>query len=523
MKYHSWSKENRIYIAICISFYLITQSGLYAQSVFKIPGKVEDFANYSSLEQCHALMHRLANREHSVSDSLSFDSLLSATQRKPYLLSTDSKESIAKCVEKFTVGEIIRIDSLRAAKDDREVFSLAIKLFSTLDDLNMLEQLIDVSMDTKDWKNYSEISTAFSHYLENPLQVSPQAGKEDSLVRALEDKYLISYIKNNSDSFDLQIKYIDILRNRLSQKLRNDDIASALNASNNLLEAINNALANPEDSLSSDYQTRLRRYKITPIYLQYRDSLLNSLRSSGLSGYIASLNRIRENIGVDTLEHNSFFVDKMFDAKGFIGYRRDSTVWKSAGSEANGIVNDPYKLVHPGKINAIYFLPALCRRIKWIPAQKRKYHRVNNMGCWRSYYEIRQMSSSYPEIEITIVTATVGHFDELALPDPYEEADLIRKAWHEYHKLPANILVEYTPKINLIPPDNRRLDDWSESNLTKIKEVIGKTQNEFSSLVLVSPEGSILRRNYWSIPGVEFKEFLNTYYSWWIDHNKAAK
>lgn len=79
-------------------------------------------------------------------------------------------------------------------------------------------------------------------------------------------------------------------------------------------------------------------------------------------------------------------------------------------------------------------------------------------GCWTLYSALRRLGTRYPELEITLVSRTLGHMGDLAPPSPSEEADTLRSQWLERQRIPAALAVTATDFWRLPAPDRRRVD-----------------------------------------------------------------
>jgi hypothetical protein len=79
--------------------------------------------------------------------------------------------------------------------------------------------------------------------------------------------------------------------------------------------------------------------------------------------------------------------------------------------------------------------------------------------CWESYGVLRRIAARFPSLDVTVMTQTRGALGAYLTNDSIQEAELIRSLWHDYHKLPVNIGVSYTPFFRIQKPDNRRIDN----------------------------------------------------------------
>lgn len=110
----------------------------------------------------------------------------------------------------------------------------------------------------------------------------------------------------------------------------------------------------------------------------------------------------------------------------------------------------------PGRMSFMVFLRDGCR----IEGQSghedmRPYQRSQ---CWAAYGVLRRVKKAFPQLDVTVVTQTLGVFGSKLMIDSLEEIKAIQSQWHSFHNLPVNLAIVYTGYWRLPPPDSRRID-----------------------------------------------------------------
>jgi hypothetical protein len=72
-------------------------------------------------------------------------------------------------------------------------------------------------------------------------------------------------------------------------------------------------------------------------------------------------------------------------------------------------------------------------------------------------YKFKRLKQRFPELEVTVMTQTVGHFGPLLTPSTFQEGELHSKRLLDFWQLPITLGVEKTPFWRLMnPPEDRR-------------------------------------------------------------------
>ncbi len=86
-------------------------------------------------------------------------------------------------------------------------------------------------------------------------------------------------------------------------------------------------------------------------------------------------------------------------------------------------------------------------------------NRCLERGCWTEYTILQRLHRQFPEINIQLVARTQGYFSIMAPPAPAEEAELMRRLWQDFARIPGRLAVTVTPFFRLPGLDRRRIDE----------------------------------------------------------------
>lgn len=126
-----------------------------------------------------------------------------------------------------------------------------------------------------------------------------------------------------------------------------------------------------------------------------------------------------------------------------------------------------------GRISLIYFMNNSCPTI----------------NCWESYASLNRIYKAFPELEITIVTQTLGFFQNQVPPPPEVEARLYKQWLLDFHKLPAVLAVSETAFWRLHEPDRRRINEPTEN---RVNYTFGQWQPTGRVGYLIDDSGKVI-------------------------------
>ena len=105
----------------------------------------------------------------------------------------------------------------------------------------------------------------------------------------------------------------------------------------------------------------------------------------------------------------------------------------------------------PGRVSLVVFVPSrACARV---PEADDEMYR----NCADLLMPLARLTRRFPEVEVTVVARTLGYFHYLKVPDPAEEAQLIRR-WLDAYGVRAALAVTNTDYWRLPNHDRRRID-----------------------------------------------------------------
>lgn len=487
-----------------------------AQVRFVVPSDtITDFNQYDRIETCHALSKRMARHLTIKQDSIDIKKQIFVSE--PVDSTSDLlRSSVRECMRKFHIPSIAFHDSVSRTST---IIPTAIKLYFQGNWKDRFLLMVDSVMDdSKNSSNgYRAYTMAFSSIRSAIGAVRPT---DHTLVAHLEDKYVIPRILMAKDTGDVAAagEYYRIMLRRIEHRYK-DSLGKGGQEYRQLAglmkEDLDSHTGGDESSEAASIRINLRQVyeKINFI------SALDSLRSTGPDGYF---NALRLNYSLAGLSDSSELGNGLgyaWTPLAFIGFRYGGDVWYSdSASGTDKPENKEYPLMSTEAPQLILFLSALCRdEHRLLPTWARRS--VRSRDCWDKYAYVKWFHKRYPDIPVTIITSTTGHYDELAVPDPYQEAELIKEALWSFHNLPANIVIYHTDYFTMFDPDRRR-QDLDDANLRRYKEIpgISSSLEELPlGAVLLGSDGRIITHIALGWGSVKrTREIVDPYYSWYM-------
>lgn len=139
----------------------------------------------------------------------------------------------------------------------------------------------------------------------------------------------------------------------------------------------------------------------------------------------------------------------------------------------------------PGRISLVVFLPGNCMsygssettsRIGW---------------CAHQFAQLHRLTERFPDLDVTIVAQTRGHFYYEPPPSPREEAEWIRQ-WMKGNDVPGAIAVSTSPFWRLPSPDDRRIDQFEKAPNVKSYRFNGIWRPMNGMRILIDQDGRIV-------------------------------
>lgn len=505
----------RFVIVLLSGSYFCVAAAADAQVTFITPSdSITDFNQYDRIETCHALSKRMAKQLAAKLDSVGIKRQI--FQSAPVDTTNDLlRWSVGECMRKFHISSVHHHDSVARTNT---IMPTAIKLYyqGNFKDrfLLMIDSIMLGSQEVHD--GYRGHYMAFSSIREAIGAVRP---RDYDLIASLEDKYLMPEIIKAKDTGNIAAatEYYNIMLARVGHKYE-DSIEASLPAYEEVIDSIQRFLSSHPggDTSNETYSTRstLRR-----VYDKINfATALDSLRRRGPDGYFDALRQSQRLAGFSENYELPNGQGYSWTPLAFLGFRYGHDTWYADSTRSTTKPeNKEYPLMSKQTPQLIIFLSALCREehkflISWVRSS------VQSRECWDRYEYIKWFHERYPDIPITIITSTTGNYDELATPDPYQEAELIKEAWWSFHKLPANIVIYHTDYF-IMPEHDQRRQDIDNGNLRSYKEIPGISATLIElplEAILVGSDGRIITTLSLGWGAVKrTKEIVDSYYTWY--------
>ncbi len=418
----------------CLSLIVVTSSAT-SQTLFRQPPRPVDVANYTTIEECRALLDRLQDSV-ARSTPLRIDTFPAATadKFKQHPLPVAVLTMAQRCAAQFPVSAI-------SSDRVRDFLPLLLQAGRDADADTLMTQFLRrhkaFDGDTTDAARIELLAQMLAMYR------NARPARYVSALRLLEPELQHAPV-GSLPRFWLLVKMAEI-------STEQGDSARSRTFT---------ALANAESRMIPNMQT----LKITVGYTRLGVEMLGDLMRQEL------LDSLRLNIQTYIALRRS---DKRF-ASLSAGPPEVATI-KQIGDQVSAIYADFWfpsetttttappvsaKPVRPsaGKTALIVFLGQDCRRSEEAQGgQRRDYRPVADQECFDLYAMLKRVVHRFPSIELTIATQTYGYVWPSGPIEPDVEAGYLRQWWLGFHQLPATLAVTNTPNWFLETPDARRL------------------------------------------------------------------
>lgn len=527
------SKLSRCF-GLLLSGLLLVPDSVMAQAAFIIPSdSISDYSYYNRIETCNAMVNRVAMQLSRKVDSISYRAKIFIAEPID-TTSSVLRWNVQECMERFNISAISEHDSVRKGK--KSILPDAMKLyyqgrhmdrFFALADSVMLEvtgkavkfssiesDIVNNSQRTADSETKGDtvgwwpVVSGFRIIADAIKAVKPV---DFQLLDSLQDKYLIPILLDNKQDLKAYADYVNVLLSRIDRKYA-DSAEAGREEYEDLIVLINRDVGGKVDSDSSDAAIYIRTIKRDIYDKIYHLATLDSLRSRGPDGYFDAL-RVNHRLSgfKDERSFSYGIAEKFFTPLAFRVYNYKGDVWS-----ADSATNEEYNLLQSGRPQIVMSAEALCRNESFHRFPQTWQRGKRTFECWSRYEMIKWIKENYPDIEITLITSTRGHFTNIAYKDPYEEAEVIKDAWWGFHKLPANILIYHTDFFNLGDFDRRRQDlpDENRERYISMKGVSPRVPYIFATLI--APDGRVVTTfdlDYGAVAAAKLK--LDSFYSWY--------
>lgn len=487
-----------------------------AQANFSVPDSTVVLSRYKNVEDCIALGERLRKHYKLRKDSSRYDfeiSLLPEFESAPEI----SVKWMRECTAKFLV-DTAPVDTSPPEIPTRHInWITSLVLGRDFERARLLRarQVSIIPMDSHKWR------AAYRRLLLGiyGMQVRPYSFREVDDV----DRIVLDGMANKGRDLNYFSYRLRILQYQIARRWNRDQRDSATIMAQKLFSLIDSfgITAAERDSLSEENKDQWRGAVLYSLEVLQHYEILDSLRHGGPQSYEKIKRRIWHEAGGDPNRFPPPIGITAGKFKPFMYY--PFSIGKTNEFELSGGANYAMdSLPGPGVITLLINLNNACRnetRVRGFAERD-----IRGGECWFVYGLIRRLKATFPDIDITIVTRTMGLVGSQLTLDSVREANLVRELWQGHHKLPVSVAVSYTPHFRISKPDYRRVDLDSEVDyISKYfkPEICGECK-PMANIFVVSPYGKIMA--YYSLnpyfhPRVEgqIKEILDPLMEWYRD------
>ncbi len=470
----------RLFVLIGISLYAVGQT-IGAQTRFSTRDTVPDISKYVSVEECLAGLDRVIEAE---KFKLSYwaDTVELVGREEFNPTPVPAQKFSSACLAKFN-PDSVNIDTYRlwirlylgAGNDTAALLiaqrKLSLSSWNAVDSSNSRERVID------------GLLYEYSHA--RPFRTE--------LIHSLID----SYIEGRDIPTSLK-SLVSLYFSKARYELLTGDTVASKSWASKILSLIDSI---PHSGNDSEFMKEVAPGSIAAAReIIESESLLDSLRISGHS-YAMLRRSFWKDVTDRSLanEYVRMIGEKASPLVGDFKYSRNGDNFNSL-QNASGIgISSP---AH-GKVSLVVFLYGGCRP-ESPQAGMRSPHAAM---CLDSYTILHRLAKNYPDVEITIVTRTMGYLGELGPLTPEDEAEKMRWWWIENHKLPGTLIIANTEYFKLPGLDRRRIDSPDENvanySYLSSQRASGNIYNK--TVYLVDSDGTILEAG---ILNVQFEKKL---------------
>lgn len=469
-------RQNLIRLLVIVGITLCTIGQTAgAQTRFAKRDTVPDVSKYVTMEDCMIALGRITKSEELKlpywPDTIE---LVGGEELKP--LPVAAQDFTARCIAKFNPDSV-----------DLDSYIYWIRLYLSAGNDKTAQLIAKRIIDLSSWDS-QDSSKLLSRTIGNVLSEYTKAlPRRTELARSLIDFYL----EGANQPISLEHR-VGLYFSKASQELANGDTATARVWANKILSIIDSSANSARDSVFMKKQASSSIAAARDII--ERDVLMDSLRVSG-QAYATLKRSIWKDIpDGPAKEHINMIGEKARPLVGEFIYSRN-------GERLNGPVSlagasSPSTVSYPtsGKVSLVVFLYGGCREESpsiGNPGKERDSYRTM---CLDGYTILHRIAKRYPELDITIVTKTLGYLGWVGPLTPEDEADSLRWLWLENHKLPARLVVANTENFRLPGLDRRRIDHPNENSANYSYLMHQRRGGELrnKTVYLIDSDGTIL-------------------------------
>lgn len=464
-------KLGRLFVLICITLYAVGQT-VGAQTRFASRDTTPDISKYGLIEECIAGFHRVLRAEEiKLPDWRDTIELVGGEEFKP--IPGAAQNFSSRCLAKFNPDSV-----------NLDMYLLWIRLYlgAGNDDAAQLtakRKLASLSWEKQDSSIF--LGQAIDSILNEYSRARPYRA---DLVRSLLD----SYLEGPSSPSSLE-QIVNLYFSKVRYELFSGDTVAGKLWAHKILSLIDSF---PRSEKDSEFVTKHAPASIaSAMEIIEGDALLDSLRVSG-QAYAQLRRSFWKDVttGSAANDYIRMVGEKAMPLVGEFKYAKNGN--SSGSAVSTGVSSSGTSYPTAGKVSLIVFLYGGCRVETPIVAGKARDQ--YNSVCFDSYSVLRRLAEEYPDVEMTIVSRTMGYLGQLNPLSPENEASMLRWWWLENHKLPASLIITNTEYFRLPGLDRRRIDSPDE-NMLNYSYLASQRRNrviENKTFYLVDSDGTIL-------------------------------
>lgn len=464
----------RLFVLIGITLYAVGQT-VGAQTRFTLPDTAPDLSKYETAEDCASGLGRILNREN-VTLPYWVDTVELVGGEEFEALPAVAKDFSFRCIAKFNPDSA-----------DLDMYYLWIRVYLAAGNDNAAQSIASRKLAATLWET-QDSSLLFENILDKILtEYSNARPYRIELVRSLLDTYLEGEKRPTGLAH-----LVNLYSSKVHYELSVGDSTTAKVWAQKVLDLI-------DTSARSQQNADFFRLKAASAIAAAREvveskALLDSLRVSGEA--YAALRRFfwKEVTSGDANDYVKMIGEKAKPLVGEFVYSRDGSPINTSSFPTESTSSPVGVFPTLGKVSMVVFLYGGCRAESPNDGPQVRRAFSDREACLDSYTVLHRLAKKYPDVEITIVSRTLGYVGDLGPLSPAEEAEKLRWWWLESHKLPASLVISETAYFNLPGLDRRRIDNADE-NATNYTYLSGQRRaGDISNktIYLIDSDGAIL-------------------------------
>lgn len=439
------------YLYTVIAVVTIYANGaLDAQVLFQRPDTTPDYSAYTHPEECLSAMERV-NTEVRNRDTVWRDTMLFDMSEYFRPLNSEAIEIGQTCLRHTPLDSItfhdakIWLRTLLAAGRDKDAESMYTRLIGSIEDKDTNGHIIELM--SVYYKIVPLRSADILNLYKHALEKVPSDSFDHMMVATY---YALDALRKTSDTVNTQL-------------------------------LLQEAMAVVDTLPESVRQKNTYKLAAWGLFIALQETTIDEGMDSlaiSASAYEAYLKNIWSSLSDDPLPTLSLVVGKKSPAL-------EGDFWY-AGQSGSFEKIDPQVRPVPGRVNAIVFIDGNCHTTTPFRENGRPFSKTH---CWPDFSSLKRLKVSYPDLEITLVSKTLGNVGNAPPLDPADEADTLANYFLGFHGITAVHVISETEYFRIAGLDQRKIDaeTVNETNYT----IEGLPLGRPGSILLVDQSGTI--------------------------------